>query len=430
MNDNKLVLQGGYPLRNKPWPKWPRSDEETKRNLLDVLDSGRWTFSGFYNGNRCYERRFAEAFANYCGSLYCTPVASGSAGLITALQALDIGPGDEVLVPAITWVACASSVISVGAAPIFVDIDESTLCMSLTDAMSRITSKTAAIMLVHAYCSIGDLNGFLALSKKTNIPLIEDCSQSHGSIWHGQRVGSFGSLGIFSMQHSKVLTSGEGGAIICNDYSLYRKCEQLRADGRMFKEESVDIGFMELTELGEVQGQNRCLSEFHSAVLLSRLKKLDEELKHREQMSEYLSRNLIKIPGIKPIHRVEGTDLRSIYQYCFLVDRNEFYNAKIDHIAFALSLELHASFEPLDTPLYRNILYNPKKSLIYNKLWGGNDLNVIQQENYPTAEYIHSNCITFSHHLLLGDERDMDDIVNAIQKILKHSKEIYKSFNE
>lgn len=433
MNKNQLALTGGRPIRTKPWPKWPCADGETQRALLDVLDSGRWTFSGFYNGTRCYERRFAEAFADYCGTRFCTPVASGSAGLITALQALEVGPGDEVLVPAITWVACASTVVSVGARPVFVDIDRSSLCMSLADAKSRINSRTAAIILVHAYCSVADLAGFVALSESKGIPLIEDCSQAHGSIWNGRRVGSFGTLGIFSMQHSKVLTSGEGGAVVCNDSSLHRKCEQLRADGRMFLERPARIGFMELEEVGEVLGQNRCLSEFHAAILLSRLKHLDEELKHREHMAEYMQSRLLSLSGVLPVERKPEIDLRSIYQYCLLIERTKFADATIESISAALSAELNATLEPLDTPLYRNALFCPQRSRIFAALWNGTGSTTTHQENLPSAEYVHSTCVAFSHHLLLGNEEDVDDIVNAIQKVQAHSKDLnmfYSHHNE
>ena len=317
MKTNKLAIKGGLQTREKPWPKWPSADRDTERILIDVLHSGRWTLSGYYSGTGCYERKFSQAFADYCGTKYCTPVSNGSAALLTAFQALDVGPGCEVLVPAITWVACASTVLSVGACPVFVDIDKSSLCMDPDKAKELITSSTKAIVIVHAYCSIADIDSFVSISQDAGIPLIEDCSQAHGSIWNGRRVGGFGTIGVFSMQHSKVLTSGEGGAIVLNDEYLYKKCEQLRADGRLFQDnKSAQIGFMEIYDVGDVIGQNRCLSEFHSALLLDRLKNLDKEIKHREKMVEYFDNCLSNISGVFPIQRTPGTDLRSIYQHC------------------------------------------------------------------------------------------------------------------
>jgi len=144
-NRELWAIHGGIPIRRKSWPRWPQADERTEQALRDVLYSGRWTFSGFYHGRECYEKKFARAFADYNGSRFCVPVANGTSALMTALQALGIGAGDEVLVPAVTWVACASAVIAVGAVPILVDVEPKTLCMSVLAAKKALTPKTAAI---------------------------------------------------------------------------------------------------------------------------------------------------------------------------------------------------------------------------------------------------------------------------------------------
>src|SRR5258708_17044047 len=125
-----LAILGGLPVRRMPWPKWPRADEGTERNLLDVLYSGRWAISGIYNGQKLYERRFAEAFAEFHAIPFCVPVCNGTAALTVALEALDVRYGDEVLVPGITWVACASAVAGIGGIPVLVDVEPDTLCMS------------------------------------------------------------------------------------------------------------------------------------------------------------------------------------------------------------------------------------------------------------------------------------------------------------
>ena len=275
-----LAMLGGEPIRKSTWPIWPRADEGTEKNIKDVLYSGRWAISGYYTGKTPYERRFAEAFAKFHNVSYCVPTASGSSALTIALEALNVKNGMEVLVPGLTWVACASSVSGIGAIPTLVDVEPDTLCMSLEAAKKEISNHTAAIILVHTYCSIADIKGFVKLSEETNIPIIEDCSHAHGAILDGHRVGSFGKIGVFSMQQSKVLTSGEGGACITNDFDLYKRMQQFRADGRCYKNTNLTYGQMELEEVGLVQGRNYCMSEFHAAVLLDRLKHLDKENKH------------------------------------------------------------------------------------------------------------------------------------------------------
>jgi L-glutamine:scyllo-inosose aminotransferase/L-glutamine:2-deoxy-scyllo-inosose/3-amino-2,3-dideoxy-scyllo-inosose aminotransferase len=116
-SDEPLAILGGSPVRSRPWPSWPRADEKTEEVLRDVLHSGRWAISGPYRGRKSYERRFAEAFAEFNGVQYAVPTTSGTASLTLALLALGVGPGDEVLTPGLTWVACASSVFCVGATP-------------------------------------------------------------------------------------------------------------------------------------------------------------------------------------------------------------------------------------------------------------------------------------------------------------------------
>src|SRR5262249_33720522 len=149
-----------------------------------------------------------------------------------------------------------------------VDIEHDSLAMSSSAAKAAITDQTRAIMLVHPFCTVAAIEEFVALSRTTGIPLIEDCSQAHGAAWKGQRVGTFGDVGCFSMQQSKVLTCGEGGAAITRRQDLHERMEQLRADSRMYSTATPRDGRLELMEVGQVQGRNLALSEFQCALLL------------------------------------------------------------------------------------------------------------------------------------------------------------------
>jgi dTDP-4-amino-4,6-dideoxygalactose transaminase len=172
-------------VRHSPWPRWPRAARSTEKAVAQVLRSERWTISGPYADELPFERQFAEAFACLHRVPYCVPTANGSAVLVIALEALGIGPGREVLVPGITWVACGSAVARVGATPVLVDVDPKTLCMSMGAARQAITRATAAIMLVHLYCTIADLEAFTELAAAMGLPLIADCSHAHGAFWRG-----------------------------------------------------------------------------------------------------------------------------------------------------------------------------------------------------------------------------------------------------
>lgn len=414
-NRQKLAIDGGEPIRTKPWPKWPLADSETEIALLDVLHSGRWAISGMYNGTELYERRFSEEFAKYNGVNYCVPMSNGSAALTVALEALGVGYGDEVLVPGVTWVACASAVVRIGAIPILVDVDPDTLCMSIEAARQAITARTKAIMLVHLYCTIADLDAFVNLSHETGIPLLEDCSQAHGALWSGKRVGSFGHVGVFSMQDTKVLSSGEGGAVITDDPVLHNSMQQLRSDGRRYGTSPV-LNDIELEEVGEVLGRNLCLSEFQAAILYTRLKHLDEENRLRVQNANYLFKQLAeKVSGVKGLKLYPQVDQPTYYRICLFVELSQFNNISISQLQRILSMELGLRINLVDTPLNRNILYQPSRSRRIN-----NDvLNRIDPAQFalPNAEYAATCHLAIHHRVLLGTAQDIDDIVLAFEKI-------------
>jgi len=137
-----LAIRGGEPIRKGGWASWPRSNEETEKKVLEILRSGRWTISGPHVPSPLAEREFARQFAAYNGVRHCVPTANGSSALVIALEALDIGPGDEVIVPVLTWVATAAAVLRVNATPVFVDVDAGTLCLAVPAARAATTSRT------------------------------------------------------------------------------------------------------------------------------------------------------------------------------------------------------------------------------------------------------------------------------------------------
>lgn len=220
-----LAMNGGVPLAKPAWPVWPQADERTRAAVLASVNSGRWAISGPYRGCESFESKFSKAFSDYNGVPYCVLTSNGSSALVAALAALGVGPGDEVLVPGLTWVACATAPLRVGASPIFVDLTPGGLTMCPIAAADRLRSGAVkAIILVHQSCALADLSAFAALAKAFGVALIEDCSQAHGAKWRGMPVGTVGKVGVFSMQQTKLLTCGEGGG---RDHS---RCRTLPPD--------------------------------------------------------------------------------------------------------------------------------------------------------------------------------------------------------
>lgn len=413
--NTSLAIAGGAPVRQRPWPSWPIVTKRSESVLLDALHSGRWTVSGAFTGTENYERRFAARFAEFHDVPYCVPSCHGSSALTIALEALGVGAGCEVLVPGLTWVACASAVAGLGAVPVLVDIDPQTLCMSVDAAKAIITERTAAIMVVHLFGSAADLDAFVALSRDTDIPLLEDCSQAHGAVWGGRRVGSFGTVAAFSFQQTKLLTAGEGGAVLASDAHLHDRLQQLRADGRRYVAHP-RIGHLDLEEIGAVQGRNYCMSEFQAALLLEGLERLEAENTRRRANVAELAELLRSCDGVEIQAHPAGLDAPAYYHLCLRFTPEAFAGFDIDWMAHALGAELDLpAIDPVDRPLNANPLYNPLRSARTPR--EERDRFDPARFALPVASQARQTCLTLPHNSLLGNASDMEDIVRAIEKI-------------
>jgi L-glutamine:scyllo-inosose aminotransferase/L-glutamine:2-deoxy-scyllo-inosose/3-amino-2,3-dideoxy-scyllo-inosose aminotransferase len=423
VTEQGLAALGGTPVRTRPWPAWPRAAASTHRAVAEVLDSGRWALSGAYRGRPPWERRFAEAFAAFHDVPFCTPTSSGSGALTIALQAVGVHPGDEVLVPGLTWVACASVVANLGAVPVLVDCEPDTLAMSAREAEAHITPRTVAVMVVHPFCSVADLDAFRDLADRRGLALIEDCAQAHGARWRDRPVGTFGQAGCFSMQQSKLLTSGEGGAVICRDQGVYDRLEQLRSDGRRFVDDPVP-GRLELLEVGSVQGRNYCLSELHAALLLDGLTRLPEENRHRAGRAAELERLVADVPGVSTLRADDRVTGRTYYNLVLRLDLDEFGGATVDAVSQALSAELNAMVNPVYVPLNRHRLYRPMA--LHRP--GAPVAARLDPARFalPVAERARQTCLTLPHPMLLDDAAGMRDIVDALAKVRRRGQDLLR----
>lgn len=419
-----LAIHNGTPIRHKKWTSWPPYNDEVVSEVTKALKSGRWAISGSYVESPLLQHEFSRQFAAFNKVNYCLLTASGSSALVVALEALDVGPGDEVIVPIWTWVATATSVLRVNATPVFVDVDPDTFCMSSEAARSAITSKTKAIIPVHLHHSMADMDAFDSLSKETGIPIIEDAAQAHGAIWRGRRAGSIGRLGIFSFQQSKVITSGEGGAVITNDKELYIRLQELSYDSRRWNVTPQRLDDMQLVSSGHVMGANYCISEIQAAILLSQLPRLEEQLETRAKNANYLDKKLASLNCVYPLCQPAGLDRRTVYEYIIRIDRKAFKNIPIEVICEALKAELQMSFYPADALLHRSLLYQPSTKKRFNLK--SQDLGTSERalKRFPVAESLSSDCIICQHPSFLGTYSDMDDIVAAFEKVLKYAHTI------
>lgn len=412
----KLAIHGGAAVVDGHWPDWPQSSENTRRNIDAVLGSHRWSISGQYRGQASWEERFGQAFAAYTGAAFCVPSATGTASLTMALEACEVGAHDEVIVPGVSWVASASAVLGVNAIPVLTDVEPETGCLDPSSLERAITSRTRAITVVHLGSAVANLDRLVAIAQERSIPLIEDCAQAHGARYAGRHVGRFGAAGTFSMQHSKLLTSGEGGSVITDDAGLARRLAHLRADGRTLSVQPPQMNEMALVETADIMGSNYCLSEFHAAILVAQLEMLDEQLERRRRNASALDSLLISL-GFSPQATAVGTTARAHYTYVVRLPQSIVEAAGVERFAAALSAEIRLPCKPMYSALSRNRLYKPfsRKRFALDKDF----TDAIDPSRYhlPVAHAFSRSCIALPHRMLLADADAMVRVAAAFEKL-------------
>jgi len=415
----ELALHGGPQVWSGGWPEWPQQDAATIGRVTAALTSGRWTVTGGWTGTEPYERQFARRFAEFLGVPYCVSTDHGSASLAIALESVGVGAGDEVVVPALTWVATATAVLNVNGVPVFADVDPHTGCLSPEAVAQAITGRTKAVIVVHLHSRMADMDAIGVLATRHGLTVIEDCAQAHGARWKGRAAGSLGAVGAFSMQQGKVLTCGEGGAVSTSDATLYDRLQQLRADSRRYPKTDPALGYPYLTEAGEVMGGNHCLPELSAALLLDQLERLPAQLEQRARAAAWLDTELARVPGLRPLARPAHLDLPSVFAYAVRRDPEAFAGAPTDLVCQAVAAELGVRVYRADRPLHRNRLYCPETNPRYR--WLAGRLRPPAGARFPAAEQLHDNLMLLPHRVLLAAGPGVEAIVAAFAKVARHA---------
>ena len=320
-----LAILGGAPVRTKPFPSWPVIEENDKKGWMKVLMTGKWNR---LDGH--FAHRFETTWAQLLGAKYGLATASGTTALLTAANALGIGPGDEVIVPPYTFVATVNIVLLQHALPIFVDTDPETFQIDAHKVEAAITKRTRCIIPVHLGGSAVDMDTILDVAKHHNLFVIEDACQAHLAEWRHKKVSTLGNLGCFSFQASKNLNSGEGGAVLTNDQGLYEFCLSFHNQGRG----RYNSGF------GYVRnGANFRMTEFQGALLLQQLTRLEAQSRVRSENADYLTKQLKEIPGISPARMYDGCTRNAYHLYMFHYDSAHFAGLPRSRFLKALNAE-------------------------------------------------------------------------------------------
>lgn len=395
-----LAINGGKPVFATPLEPilWPPVYEETAEELKKLYLGHNWSFYGEQ------EVKFNEEFAAYTGAEECVMMANGTVTLEVALKALGVGKGDEVIVPAHSWLATGEAVVYCQATPVIVDIEPDTLCLDPEAMEKAITPKTKAVIPVHLFGSMADMDKICAIAKKYNLYVIEDCAHSHGGLWDGKHTGTLGDVGSFSFQQSKLMASGEGGACITNNSELADKMGRLSHIGYQF---------------GSKQGQkgtpppkgmicyNYRVTDFQALILRSQLAHLDEDTALRAAGAEFLRENLNTIPGIRVQSPGRKATRQNYYTFCIMVDPAKL-KPGIDRakVVEALNAEGVSVFVGWGQPMYKQNLWTVPE-------------NMYRIESCANAERIVLNeLMMLDLTWLMRSKEVLQQVVDAFRKVM------------
>ncbi len=358
-------------IQIEPW-----IGEEELKEVTEVIKS---TFITESKKTEEFENNFKE----FTGAKHALAYSSGSTALFAALKILEIGQGDEVIVPDLTFVASSNSIILSGATPVFVDVDKQTFQISPEEIEKHITKRTKAIMPVHLYGQSCDMDSIMEIAKKHNLLIIEDAAQGAGVKFKGKHVGTFGDVGCFSLYGNKTITMGEGGVIVTNNSELAKKFYMFKNHGRPKRG----------TFFHEEIGYNFSITEMQAAIGIAQLSKFEKIKKRKQEVRDYYERTLSDIPEIKltyidprcsPVHWFTSLivpDVESLQS--FLIKQN------IQTRRFFPALHLQ--------PCYRNIKF---------------------PETYPNAAYAFAHCLSLPSSALIKD--------GELAEVVKNIREFYK----
>ncbi|WP_317204577.1 DegT/DnrJ/EryC1/StrS family aminotransferase [Janthinobacterium sp.] len=427
-----LAIAGGAPLRTEPFKGRRTMGEEEKRAVIEVMDSDQ--LSSFFGSPGAqwlggpkvkeFERKWAEQY----GFKHAISVNSWTTGLMTAVGAVGVEPGDEVIVSPYTMSASATAILFYGAIPVFADVDPLTFNLTAASIEARITPRTKAIMLVHLFGQACDMDPIMALARRHNLKVIEDAAQAPGVYYKGQPVGAIGDVGGFSLNYHKHIHTGEGGMLVTNDDHLALRCQMIRNHAENLTEAQG------MEDLSNMIGSNYRLTELQAAIGCVQLDRLDGYLAHRQRLARHLGERLAGIAGLTAATLAEGAG-HAYYVYPIKYDaavtgieRSLFVRAVNAELPVPGSAEQVGLVAAYVRPLYLAPLYQKKIALGSKGFpWS---MHPELEYDYakglcPVVERLHEQemLLTTLVREPLG-EADIDAFVDAIRKVLAHSDEL------
>jgi perosamine synthetase len=445
MNGDTLAILGGQAVRQRPFVVEPMIDEAEEIAVLQAIRErsfSRYIGAATPDINRVlrmtskeaaliddywhflggpHVRAFAAEFAHAFDVPFAVPINSATTGIAVALAACGIGPGEEVIVPAISYTATGSAPLMYHAIPVFVDVEPRTFCLDPSKIEAAITPRTRAILVVHLAGNVADMDAILTIARRHDLFVIEDAAQAIGASWHGIKVGALGTAGIFSFQQSKNIMTGEGGMIITKDPNIARRCRLILNHGEVVFDEASDA-----SDMVNMVGFNFRLPELCAALGRAQLRKLERVNAWRTRNADLLRAELAGLTGIRlpPTQRHGNGPARDVpHLFVALFDAAEM---GISRNLFVAALREEGI--PVGTgyvrPMYANPMFLKKIAFgRHGSPWtdGGMPLGsvVYQHGMCPQAEKLLNESFLWFYHIAYSStEADMREIGGAVRKVI------------
>jgi len=341
---NLPAVLGGIPVfeisEEKPYPKldqWKQITEEEAKIAYEM------TLRNELSGKSSTVREFEHIWRERHQTNFAMSLINGTAALHSAMFGLGVGPGDEVICPTYTWMASITPALMLMARPVFCEVDPKTLLIDVDDVRKRITSLTKAIVIVHLWGNVCDMDALMVLSEETNIPIIEDCSHAHGASYKGKPCGSIGHVGAWSLQGSKAVSAGEGGILATNDIAVFERACLLGQVNRSIDtigEPELDTAALNYPHLPPMGlGVKYRAHPLAIGIASIQLQKLDQLNENRRQYINEINDGLKEIPGVAAIKRNAGTQPAGYFGFPIHYKQDEMYGLSAQVFAHALRKE-------------------------------------------------------------------------------------------
>ncbi len=397
--DPSLAINGGKALFAENElaslvPPFPPLYPETEKRLLEVYNSRQWSSCGKY------EKLLMEDFALFQGAKYAVWMSNGTTTLQCALLALGIGKGDEVIVPGVTWIATAQAPLYIGAVPVIVDIDPNTMCMDPVKFEEAITPRTKAVIPVHLYSALANMDEINRIAAKHGIKVIEDCAHAHGTKQHGKGAGTMGCYGSFSFQMTKLMTGGEGGCLVTNDERLADYALRTSHIGKslLFPEEPLPT---------DLECHQYRMTEFQLAVIYDQLQHQAELMQERREAVKFILEFIKDIPSIQLQKSAFSDDERGYYFFSFLLQK-EFLKECITRkdifdMLKAEGIQLGSGW---GVPLYKSIFWNIPEE------------RYIKKDTFHCEDIMANRLMCIMHPILYSGKNVLERWALALRKVM------------